>query len=117
MIGCEFCARHISLLTEIPEEIKVACALSEWDHSDPRTREALRYARALMLDDGRETQVYAELEEHFSYAEIVELVASFCLTAGVDRMGKSLANEPHAGNVVPDGAMSSIAEPGHPKDN
>jgi hypothetical protein len=115
MIGCEFCARHIPLLTEIPEEIKVACALPEWDHSDPRARGALRYTRTLTLDDGRDTQVYAELEEHFSYAEIVELVAFSCLTAGVDRMGKSVANEPHAGEVVPDGAMSITAEPGPPE--
>lgn len=106
MIGCEFCARQISPLAEIPEEMKLACALPHWEHPDPRTRAALHYARTLTLDDGRDGEVYAELREHFSYAEIVELAAFFCLTMGGNRMAKSWAIEPHVGDEIPTGVMS-----------
>lgn len=106
MIGCEFCARQISPLAEIPEDVKLACALPNWEHPDPRTRAALHFARTLTLDDGRDSEVYTELREHFSYAEIVELAAFFCLTAGGNRMAKSWAIEPETGNVIPEGAMS-----------
>jgi alkylhydroperoxidase family enzyme len=106
MIGCEFCARQTSPLAEISDDLKLACALPEWEHPDPRTRAAMHYARTLTLDDGRDAEVYAELHEHFSYAEIVELAAFFCLTAGGNRMAKSWAIEAHVGNVIPDGALS-----------
>jgi alkylhydroperoxidase family enzyme len=106
MIGCEFCARQISPLANIPEDVKLSCALPNWEHPDARTRAALHYARTLTLDDGRDAQVYAELEEHFSDAEIVELAAFFCLTAGGNRMAKSWAIEPEIGDVIPAGAMS-----------
>ncbi len=106
MIGCEFCARQISPLAEISEDLKVACARPDWEHPDPRTRAALHYARTLTLDDGRDNEVYAELREHFSSAEIVELAAFFCLTAGGNRMAKSWAIEPHVGDVIPEGVMS-----------
>jgi alkylhydroperoxidase family enzyme len=106
MIGCEFCARQVSPLAEIPDDVKVACALPDWEHPDPRTRAALHYARTLTLDDGRDEEVYAELHAHFSYAEIVELAAFFCLTMGGNRMAKSWAIEPHVGDVIPDGVLS-----------
>ena len=106
MIGCEFCARQISPLAEIPEAVKASCALPGWEHDDPRTRAALHYARTLTLDDGRDEEVYAELEQHFSPAEIVELAAFFCLTAGGNRMAKSWAIEPEIGHVIPEGVMS-----------
>lgn len=106
MIGCEFCARQVSPLAEISDEVKYACALPSWEHPDPRTRAALHYARTLTLDDGRDAEVYAELREHFSYAEIIELAAFFCLTAGGNRMAKSWEIEPETGDVIPAGAMS-----------
>jgi len=106
MIGCEFCARQVSPLAEIPEDVKLACALPGWEHPDPRTRAALHYARTLTLDDGRDDEVYAELHEHFSDAEIVELAAFFCLTAGGNRMARSWSIEPDLGGVIPAGAMS-----------
>ncbi len=107
MIGCEFCTRQISPLAEsITEEEKTSCALPDWEHPDPRTRAALRYARTLTLDDGRDAEVYAELHEHYSPAEIIELSAFFCLTAGGNRMAKSWGIEPEVGGVIPEGAMS-----------
>jgi alkylhydroperoxidase family enzyme len=107
MIGCEFCARQTSPLAEsITDEEKQSCALPNWEHPDPRTRAALHYARTLTLDDGRDDEVYAELREHYTPAEIVELSAFFCLTMGGNRMAKSWGIEPHVGGVIPDEAMS-----------
>jgi alkylhydroperoxidase family enzyme len=106
MIGCEFCARQISPLAEIDEETKLACALPDWEHPDPKTRAALHYARTLTLDDGRDEEVYEELKLHYTLAEIVELAAFFCLTMGGNRMAKSWGIEPHVGDVIPLEAMS-----------
>ena len=107
MVGCEFCARQTSPLADsITEEEKVSCALPDWEHPDPRTRAALHYARTLTLDDGRDDEVYAELREHYSAAEIIELSAFFCLTMGGNRMAKSWGIEPHVGGVIPEAAMS-----------
>jgi alkylhydroperoxidase family enzyme len=108
MVGCEFCARQTSpLAASITEEQKMSCALPNWEHPDPKTRAALHYARTLTLDDGRDRDVYAELKKFYSNAEIIELSAFFCLTAGGNRMAKSWSIEPH-GEVssVPEGAMS-----------
>jgi alkylhydroperoxidase family enzyme len=110
MIGCEFCARQISPLAEIDEETKLSCALPDWEHPDPRTRAALHYARTLVLDDGRDDDVYEELNQYYSPAEIVELAAFFCLTMGGNRMAKSWGIEPHIGGVIPEGVMSVHAE-------
>jgi alkylhydroperoxidase family enzyme len=106
MVGCEFCARQVSPLAEIDENTKLSCALPNWEHPDPRTRAALHYARTLTLDDGRDDEVYEELKEHFTYAEIIEMAAFFCLTAGGNRMAKSWGIEPEVGGVIPEGAMS-----------
>jgi alkylhydroperoxidase family enzyme len=107
IVGCEFCARQISPLADsITDEEKHSCALPDWEHPDPRTRAALHYARTLVLDDGRDEEVYAELKEHYTLAEIVELAAFFCLTMGGNRMAKSWAIEPHVGGVIPEGALS-----------
>jgi hypothetical protein len=96
MIGCEFCARQTSPLpASISEEEKTNCALPNWEHPDPKTRAALHYARTLTLDDGRDAQVYEELKEYYGNAEIIELFAFFCLTAGGNRMAKSWGIEPH----------------------
>ena len=108
MIGCEFCARQTSpLAPSITEEEKRSCAIPHWEHPDPKTRAALHYARTLTLDDGRDAEVYQELREFYVDAEIIELSAFFCLTAGGNRMAKSWSIEAH-GEVpaIPAGAMS-----------
>jgi alkylhydroperoxidase family enzyme len=108
IVGCEFCARQTSpLASSITEEEKRSCALPNWEHPDPKTRAALHYARTLTLDDGRDKEVYAELKKFYSNAEIIELSAFFCLTAGGNRMAKSWSIEAH-GEVpaIPEGAMS-----------
>jgi alkylhydroperoxidase family enzyme len=108
MVGCEFCARQTSpLAASITEEQKMSCALPNWEHPDPKTRAALHYARTLTLDDGRDAEVYAELKKFYSYAEIIELSAFFCLTAGGNRMAKSWSIEPHGeAPAIPENAMS-----------
>lgn len=107
MIGCEFCSRQTSPPAGITEEEKRSCALPHWEHPDPRTRAALHYARTLTLDDGRDREVYEELHQHYSNAEIVELAAFFMLTMGGNRMAKSWTIEPHGEtSAIPDGAMS-----------
>jgi alkylhydroperoxidase family enzyme len=108
MVGCEFCARQTSpLAASITEEQKMSCALPNWEHPDPKTRAALHYARTLTLDDGRDAEVYAELRKFYSNAEIIELSAFFCLTAGGNRMAKSWSIEPHSeAPAIPEGAMS-----------
>jgi alkylhydroperoxidase family enzyme len=108
MIGCEFCARQTSpLAASITEEETTSCALPQWEHPDPRTRAALHYARTRTLDDGRDAQVYEELKKYYSNAEIIELAAFFCLTAGGNRMAKSWKIEPHGEfSSIPAGAMS-----------
>lgn len=107
MVGCEFCARQTSPLADsITDDEKLSCAMPDWEHPDPKTRAALHYARTLTLDDSRDEEVYAELNESYSRSEIVELAAFFCLTMGGNRMAKSWGIEPHAGDVIPEGAMS-----------
>jgi alkylhydroperoxidase family enzyme len=108
MIGCEFCARQISpLAPSITDEEKRSCALPNWEHPDPKTRAALHYARTLTLDDGRDKEVYAELKKFYSNAEIIEMSAFFCLTAGGNRMAKSWGIEAHGeAHIIPAEAMS-----------
>lgn len=107
MIGCEFCAGQTSPPAQISTEEQMSCALPDWEHPDPRTRAALHYARTLTLDDGRDAEVYAELDEFYTPGEIIELAAFFMLTMGGNRMAKSWSIEPHGdGSVIPSGAMS-----------
>lgn len=109
MIGCEFCARQTSpLASSITEEQKMSCALPNWEHPDAKTRAALHFARTLTLDDGRDGEVYAELKKFYSNAEIIELSAFFCLTAGGNRMAKSWSIEPHGEVLAIPGAAMSI---------
>src|SRR5215472_1841854 len=112
IIGCEFCARQISpLAASITQAEKMSCALPNWEHHDPKTRAALHYARTLTLDDGRDAEVYAELKKFYTNAEIIELSAFFCLTAGGNRMAKSWSIEPHGlASAIPAGAMSIHGE-------
>jgi alkylhydroperoxidase family enzyme len=108
IVGCEFCARQISpLASSITQEEKLSCALPNWEHPDPKTRAALHYARTLTLDDRRDAEVYEELRKFYTNAEIIELSAFFCLTAGGNRMAKSWSIEPHSQvSAIPEGAMS-----------
>jgi alkylhydroperoxidase family enzyme len=108
MVGCDFCARQRSPLADsITDEEVQSCALPDWEHPDPKTRAALHYARTLTLDDGRDTEVYAELEEHYTRAEIIEMAAFFCLTAGGNRMAHSWGIDPREESSVPEGVMST----------
>ena len=116
IVGCEFCARQISpLAASITQEEKTSCALPNWEHPDPKTRAALHYARTLTLDDGQDKEVYEELRKFYTNAEIIELAAFFCLTAGGNRMAKSWSIEPHGDvSAIPKGAMSIHGSPeGH----
>lgn len=107
MVGCEFCASQTSPPASITSEEQMSCALPDWEHPDPATRAALHYARTLTLDDGRDAEVYGELKQHYSLAEIIELSAFFMLTMGGNRMAKSWSIEPHTGqSAIPSGAMS-----------
>jgi len=108
MVGCEFCARQVSpRAASITEAEKMSCALPNWEHPDPKTRAALHYARTLTLDDGRDAEVYEELRKFYSNAEIIEMSAFFCFTAGGNRMAKSWSIEPHGEvSAIPAGAMS-----------
>ncbi|MGH9102242.1 MAG: carboxymuconolactone decarboxylase family protein [Acidimicrobiales bacterium] len=107
MIGCEFCSSQSSPKAGISDEERLSCALPDWEHPDPPTRAALHYARTLTLDDGRDAQVYEELERYYDSSQIIELAAFFMLTMGGNRMAKSWSIEPHgATSSIPAGAMS-----------
>ena len=94
-----------------PRKKRRSCALPNWEHPDPKTRAALHYARTLTLDDGRDKEVYEELRKFYSNAEIIELSAFFCLTAGGNRMAKSWSIEAHSEvPAIPKGAMSIHGE-------
>jgi alkylhydroperoxidase family enzyme len=102
LLGCEFGAEQRSLMAldhGLDEQDARACALPEFDHPDPRTRAALRYARALVLDapgdDGSAFDaVYAELHSVFSEAEIVELGCFAAIAIGGVKLSRSLRIEP-----------------------
>jgi hypothetical protein len=96
----------VSPPAEISEEVKRPCTLPEWEHPAARTRTALHSTRTSILDDGRNDEIHAELSVDFSPAEIVELVAFFCLTRGGARKAMNWAVEPDAGGVIPARAMS-----------
>jgi alkylhydroperoxidase family enzyme len=108
LVRCDFCARQRSPQADsITDEEMRSCALPGWEHPDSRTRAALHYARTLTLDDGRDDEVYEELRRFYTDAEIVEMAAFFCLTAGGNRMAKSWRIEPHAEeSPIPQGALS-----------
>lgn len=89
LVGCEFCARQASPAAGVSEEERTSCARPDWEHPDPRTAAALHYARTLVLEDGRDDEVYEELRRHYTDAEVVELAAFAMLTMGGNRMAKS----------------------------
>lgn len=102
LLGCQFCADQRSVMAldhGLDENDARACARPDFDHPDPRTRAALRYARALVLDspgdDGSAFDaVYAELRSVFSDAEIVELGCFAAIAIGGVKLSRSLRIEP-----------------------
>ena len=100
LLGCGFCADQRSVLAVaggLREADAQACALPDFDHPDPRVRAALRFARAMTLDrPGAEQnwdEVYDELREVYSSAEIVELGCFAAIAIGGVKFSRSL-NEP-----------------------
>ena len=102
LLGCDFCAAQrsvIALEEGLDEADAAACALPDFHHPDPRTRAALRYARALVVDspadDGsRFDAIYEELGANFSDAEIVELGCFAAIAIGGVTLSRSLRIEP-----------------------
>ena len=102
LLGCEFCADQRSVVAldqGLTESDALACALPDFNHPDPRTRAALRFARALVLDapgdDGSTFDaVYEELREVFSDAEVIELGCFAAIAIGGVKLSRSLRIEP-----------------------
>ena len=100
MLDCDFCANQRSVLAQeqgLDENIVAACMSPDFQHPDPRTRAALRYARVLTLnsaDDRTFDQVYAELREVFDEGEIVELGCFAAIAIGGVKLSRSLKIEP-----------------------
>lgn len=102
LLGCDFCAEQRSTMAVdrgLDENDARACALPEFDHPDPRTRAALRYARALTLDSAADDgsgfdAVYAELRSVFSDAEVVELGCFAAIAIGGVKLSRSLRIDP-----------------------
>ncbi len=94
LLGCDVCSgARAADVDDLDDEMVAACALPDFDHPDPRTRAALRFARTLVLDDGDDEARYAELRDHYDWGEIVELASFFCLVVGDVRMVKSFGLE------------------------
>ena len=100
MLDCDFCADQRSVLAieqGLNEEDAAACKLPDFNHPDPRTRAALRFARALVsnaTDDQGFDAVYAELHTVFDDAEIIELGCFAAIAIGGVRLSRSLRIEP-----------------------
>lgn len=97
LLGCSFCAKQLSVLAleeGLDEETAASCAMPDFNHPDPRTRAALRFARAFTLDrPGVPTDwdsVYAELREVFDLDEIVELGCFAAIAVGGVKLSRSL---------------------------
>jgi len=100
MLDCDFCASQRSVLAQqqgLDENVVAACMSPDFQHSDPRTRAALHYARVLTqdsADDRTFDQVYAELREVFDEGEIVELGCFAAIAIGGVKLSRSLKIEP-----------------------
>lgn len=99
LLGCAFCAdqRSVRALDEgLDEAAATACALPDFDPPDPRVRAALRYARALVVEqDGAAfDDVYAELRSVYSDAEVVELGCFAAIAIGGVILSRSLQIDP-----------------------
>lgn len=104
LLGCEFCADQRSVVAVqdgLLEEEAVACAAPDFNHPDPRTRAALRFARALALDSPSTPvawdPVYSELHEVFGEAEIVELGCFGAIALGGVKFSRSLSEADSGG--------------------
>lgn len=99
LLDCDFCAaqRSVVALDEgLDEAEAVACARTDYDHPDPRTRAALRYARVLATENDQAAfdAVYAELREVFTDAEVVELGCFAAIAIGGVTLSRSLRIDP-----------------------
>jgi AhpD family alkylhydroperoxidase len=99
LLDCTFCADQRSVVaTEqgLSEEDAAACALPAFNHPDPRVRAALRYARALTLEQDPDAfdDVYRELREVFDDAEVVELGCFAAIAIGGVILSRSLRIDP-----------------------
>lgn len=97
LLGCEFCADQRSVLAVeagLDEDVAAACAAPDFNHPDARTRAALRFARAMVLDAPATPAdwdpVYAEMRSVFSPAEIVELGCFAAIALGGVKLSRSL---------------------------
>jgi alkylhydroperoxidase family enzyme len=96
--GCDFCGsqRSVRALEEgLQEDDVQACAMPEFDHPDPRTHAAVRFARAIALDHaGADTaqydELYAELRAVYDDEEVIELVSFAGLALGGTKVARSL---------------------------
>ncbi len=98
-LSCRFCAdqRSVPALEQGLDEADVAvCSLPGADHPDPRTRAALRFARALVLEQSPDAfdPVYAEVREQFTEAEVVELALFAANAIGGIILCRSLRIDP-----------------------
>lgn len=98
LVGCDFCSGQRSVRAEqegLDEADVQACALPDFNPPDPRTRAAVRYARALALDEpGADAssfdEVYADLRAVFDDAEVIELAGFAALALGGAKVARSL---------------------------
>lgn len=98
LLDCDFCAaqRSVRALEDgLSEADAEACALPDFDPPDPRTRAAVRYARALVLSraDADFDAAYADLRTVFTDAEIVELGCFAAIAIGGVILSRSLRIE------------------------
>jgi len=85
---CTFCTEQQSAHAQqqgLYDNMDVqACTLPDFTHPDPKVQAALRFARDLVLrprSDEVWDRIYADLLQHYTYGEIVELgmVAANCI--------------------------------------
>ena len=100
LLGCGFCGEQRSVLAleeGLDETDAQACALPDFNHSDPRVRAALRFVRAFVLDGpGVPTDwdaIYSELRSVYDEAEIVELGCFAAIAVGGVKLSRSLNEE------------------------
>ena len=99
LLGCTFCSaqRSVPAVEQgLDEQQARACARLDFEPPDPRVRAALRYARALVLDDepAAFADVYAELRRVFDDGEIVELGCFAAIAIGGVILSRSLQIDP-----------------------
>lgn len=100
ILDCDFCADQRSVLAleqGMDEDDVAACALPDFNHPDPCTRAALRFACAMALpatDSQAFDAVYAELRESFDNSEIVELGCFAAIAVGGVKLSRSLRIDP-----------------------